>query len=62
MGGQPKLTISPAGMNFGTVAVGSSTTQTLTVSNTGNLSLTISKAAPPALPFVGNTPLPEGLS
>jgi hypothetical protein len=58
--GRAELAISPAGLHFGAVPVGLSATQTLTVSNIGNLTLTITKAAPPALPFVVNTPLPEG--
>jgi Abnormal spindle-like microcephaly-assoc'd, ASPM-SPD-2-Hydin len=58
--GNPQLTITPTSLAFGTVAVGSSATQTVTVANTGNLNVTITKAAPPALPFVVNTPLPEG--
>ena len=58
--GHAELSISPAGLSFGAVPVGMSVTQTLTVSNTGNLPVTVTKAAPPALPFVVNTPLPEG--
>jgi hypothetical protein len=58
--GNAQLTISPAAMDFGSVSVGKSVSQTLTVSNTGNLDVTITKAAPPALPFVVATPLPEG--
>jgi hypothetical protein len=58
--GNAQLSISPTSLSFGTVAVGGSATQTLTVSNTGNLNVTVTKAAPPALPFVVNTPLPEG--
>ncbi|HEV7897610.1 MAG TPA: choice-of-anchor D domain-containing protein [Planosporangium sp.] len=57
--GKAELSISPASLNFGSVPVGMSATQTLTVSNTGNLNVTVTKAAPPALPFVVNTPLPE---
>ncbi|MEV6924607.1 choice-of-anchor D domain-containing protein [Dactylosporangium sp. NPDC051485] len=59
--GHAELTIDPASLSFGSVPVGLSATKTLTVSNTGNLNVTITKAAPPALPFVVNTPLPEGL-
>jgi hypothetical protein len=59
--GTAKLSISPASLDFGSVAVGLSATMTLSVSNPGNLNVTITKAAPPALPFVVNTPLPEGL-
>src|SRR6266511_2458951 len=58
--GHAQLTISPASINFGQLPVGRSATQTLTVENTGNLNVTITKAAPPTLPFVVATPLPEG--
>jgi hypothetical protein len=43
-GVQPQLTASPASLNFGNVAVGSSGTQTITVSNTGSAAATISQA------------------
>jgi len=59
--GQAELSITPEALSFGAVPVGGSATKTLTVANTGNLPVTITKAAPPALPFVVNTPLPEGL-
>jgi hypothetical protein len=58
--GNRQLTITPSAIAFGSVPVGSSATRTLTVQNTGNLNVTVTKAAPPALPFVVNTPLPEG--
>jgi hypothetical protein len=59
--GQAELSISPAAVSFGTLPVGLTATRTITVENTGNLNVTVTKAAPPALPFVVNTPLPEGL-
>jgi hypothetical protein len=59
--GNAQLTVAPASLTFGTVPVGLSATQKLTVSNTGNLAVTITKAAPPAAPFVVASPLPEGL-
>ena len=46
--GHAQLTITPTSIAFGTVPVGSSTTKALTVANTGNLNVTITKAAPPA--------------
>ena len=58
--GHAQLTVDPGALDFGTVPVGSPATRTLKVSNTGNLDVTITKAAPPTLPFVVNTPLPEG--
>lgn len=58
--GHAQLTISPGSLSFGSIPVGLTATQTLTVKNTGNLNVTVTKAAPPALPFVVNTPLAEG--
>ena len=58
--GHAELSITPGSLSFGAVPVGQSSTKKLTVENTGNLPVTITKAAPPALPFVVNTPLPEG--
>jgi hypothetical protein len=43
-GVQPQLTASPASLNFGNVAVGSSGSQTITLSNTGSAVATISQA------------------
>ena len=38
----PAITVSPTSINFGTVTLGSITTKTVTVSNTGNAAVTIS--------------------
>ena len=43
----PQVTISPMSLSFGNVPVGKTATQTFTISNTGNISLTVTKAAPP---------------
>lgn len=43
-GVQPQLTASPASLNFGNVAVGSSGSQTITLSNNGTAAATISQA------------------
>ncbi|WP_051809027.1 lectin-like domain-containing protein [Actinoplanes subtropicus] len=59
--GVAQLSITPESLSFGAVPIGGSATRTLAVANTGNLPVTVTKAAPPALPFVVNTPLPEGL-
>jgi hypothetical protein len=56
----PQVTITPMSLAFGNVGVGGTGVATFTVSNTGNVNLTITKAAPPALPFVANNPIPEG--
>jgi HYDIN/CFA65/VesB family protein/centrosomal CEP192-like protein/ASPM-SPD-2-Hydin domain-containing protein len=42
---QAQLAINPTSVNFGNVAVGSNNPQTITLSNTGNASLTISAAS-----------------
>ena len=43
-GVQPQLTASPTSLNFGSVAVGGSGTQTITLSNNGTAAATISQA------------------
>lgn len=58
--GHREFTVTPTSIDFGTVGVGSSASKTLTVANTGNLNVTITKAAPPGLPFVVHAPIPEG--
>ena len=55
-----QVSISPTSLAFGSVAVGQSATQTFTVTNTGNLTLTVTKAAPPTAPFSAVNPIPEG--
>ncbi len=62
------LVISPAGLDFGTVALGAAATRTFHVENTGGAPATITKSKPPALgTFLPATPgsqdgnpLPEG--
>ena len=46
---QPQLTISPASVAFGSVSVGSSGSQTVTLTNPGNAALTVTQARLPAL-------------
>ncbi|PBC60104.1 hypothetical protein BKI49_31030 [Streptomyces sp. Tue6028] len=58
--GQAHLTVTPTSTDFGSVAVGKSVTKTFDISNTGNIPLTITKAAPPAAPFQVTNPLSEG--
>jgi hypothetical protein len=58
--GVKRLTIKPGSISFGRVEVGSSASKILDVKNTGNLNVTITKAAPPATPFEVNAPLAEG--
>jgi Bacterial lectin/Abnormal spindle-like microcephaly-assoc'd, ASPM-SPD-2-Hydin/PQQ-like domain len=58
--GAPQLTISPASLDLGQVPVGGSARKTFDISNTGNLVLTITKAAPPTAPFATPNPIAEG--
>jgi hypothetical protein len=58
--GSPKLTLDPPILDFGGVQPGANRTLTFTVTNTGDATLTITKAAPPSAPFVVATPLSEG--
>ena len=60
--GSGHLTLTPARLRFGVVAVGSATTLTFDLSNTGNVPLTITKAKAPADVFSTASPLPEGLT
>ncbi|MGA7622117.1 MAG: choice-of-anchor D domain-containing protein [Candidatus Acidiferrales bacterium] len=48
---QPQLTISPASVSFGNVAAGSSGSQTVTLTNNGNATLTISQFSASGAPF-----------
>ncbi|MHA3704869.1 choice-of-anchor D domain-containing protein [Jatrophihabitans sp. YIM 134969] len=58
--GAPHLTIAPTTLAFGKVSVGSSRTASFDITNTGNLTLTLTKAAPPPAPFGTSTPVSEG--
>ena len=58
--GHAELVVAPTVLNFGTIPVGLTASETFTISNEGNLNVTITKAAPPTLPFLVDTPLPEG--
>ncbi|WP_370099181.1 choice-of-anchor D domain-containing protein [Streptacidiphilus sp. MAP12-20] len=58
--GASHLTITPTGTDYGTVPVGTSKTLTFDISNTGNIPLTITKAAAPAAPFLAGNPISEG--
>src|SRR5271168_3335599 len=48
---QPQLTISPASVAFGSVSVGSSGSQTVTLINAGNATLTVTQASPSGTGF-----------
>ncbi len=58
--GAAQLTITPTALHFGTVGAGGSLTKSFDIANTGNLVLTITKAAPPTAPFGTSAPLSEG--
>jgi hypothetical protein len=58
--GAAQLVTSPSTLSFGQVPVGQSVTKTFDISNTGDLALTITKAAPPAAPFSVSNPVAEG--
>jgi hypothetical protein len=47
----PQLSITPTAISFGGIAVGQSTSQSVTVSNTGNQNLTIQSVSSPTSPF-----------
>ncbi|HWC81151.1 MAG TPA: choice-of-anchor D domain-containing protein [Pseudonocardiaceae bacterium] len=57
--GQPELTTTPSTVDFGIVPIGQSVTKTFTVSNTGTVPLTVTKAKAPAGVFSSVNPLAE---
>ena len=60
--GAAHLTLTPAAIDFGSIPVGRSVTLIFRIGNTGNIPLTISRAAAPSGVFSTATPLPEGLT
>ena len=58
--GSAHLTITPNPLNYGAVQVGKSVAQSFQITNTGNIELTITKAAPPVGAFNTTTPISEG--
>jgi hypothetical protein len=59
--GQSQLNLTPTTVDFGTVTVGDAADSSFDVSNTGNISLTITKAKAPTGAFTTSAPLNEGL-
>ena len=57
---QPHVTYSTTKAAFGQVAVGRSQTRTFTITNDGNLPITIVKAKPPVSSFTSARPIYEG--
>ncbi|HVC71246.1 MAG TPA: choice-of-anchor D domain-containing protein [Acidimicrobiales bacterium] len=60
--GTAVLALTPSVLNFGSVPVGRSVTLTFHIDNTGNIPLTISRAAAPSGVFSADRPLPEGIT
>ncbi|MFG2692466.1 choice-of-anchor D domain-containing protein [Kitasatospora sp. NPDC048407] len=58
--GAPQLTIKPTSVDFGQVPVGGSLSRTFDIKNTGNVTLNVTKAAPPTAPFSAPDPIAEG--
>ena len=58
--GKPQLSLTPTQVDFGDIEVGKTATKTFDIANTGNLLLTLTKAAPPTAPFLVPTPVNEG--
>ncbi|MGY3564794.1 Ig-like domain-containing protein [Sinomonas sp. RB5] len=52
----------PASLDFGDVAVGTSSTRSFQIQNTGNIPMTITKAKAPQGVFTTTTPVSEGLT
>jgi hypothetical protein len=60
--GAANLTVTPNPIQFPATAVGGSSTERMRVRNTGNIALTISKAATPSGEFTVPSPVDEGLT
>ncbi|SEQ82602.1 choice-of-anchor D domain-containing protein [Microlunatus flavus] len=58
--GVSRLNITPGAVQFGSVPLGTTATKTFDITNTGNLLLTLTKAAPPTAPFQVPDPVSEG--
>jgi predicted lipoprotein with Yx(FWY)xxD motif len=60
--GQGALSASPASASFGSVPLGQQHTQTVAISNTGNLPMTISAFSAPTVPFGTPVPVTTGIT
>jgi Abnormal spindle-like microcephaly-assoc'd, ASPM-SPD-2-Hydin len=59
--GSAKIVLAPATLDFGSVPIGTPSTQSFTITNSGNIPATITLAKAPANDFTAASPLPEGL-
>jgi predicted lipoprotein with Yx(FWY)xxD motif len=60
--GQGTLSASPAAVSFGQVQLGQQHTQTVTITNTGNLSMVIRGFSAPTVPFGTPVPVQTGIT
>jgi hypothetical protein len=60
--GSPHITLDPPSLDFGSVQPGASITKQFVLTNTGDATLIINKAAPPSAPFGVAVPINEGQS
>jgi hypothetical protein len=56
-----RLSPSPASISFGSVALGQQASQTIDISNTGNLTATVKSTSIPTVPFGAPAPVAAGL-
>jgi hypothetical protein len=58
--GSPELTVTPNPLSFGSVPIGTTGSASFDIRNTGNVTLTLRKAAPPSGVFTAPSPIGEG--
>ena len=62
MAGQGTLTAAPGSVSFGSVPLGQTSTQTVSLTNTGNLPITITGTTAPGVPFGLPAPVSSGIT
>ena len=60
--GQGKLTAQPAAVGFGQVSLGQTASRAVTLTNSGNLPVTVTRFTAPGFPFGTPTPITSGAS
>ena len=60
--GQGTLTAAPGSVSFGSVPLGQTSTQTVSLTNTGNLPITITGTTAPGVPFGLPAPVSSGIT